>query len=66
MGTSWFDVEVSLVAGSGCPVAKVAGLVTHALPVGELARVVAQLGFDQVSQWSLQGSTPKRGRATWL
>ena len=46
VGASWTDVAVTLVAGSGGPVGKVAGLVALPLPLGEMARVVAQLGCD--------------------
>ena len=46
-GTSWTDVAVILVAGIGGPTADVAGLVARPLPLGELARVVAQLGCDR-------------------
>ena len=44
IGASWTDVAVTLVAGIGGPGVKVAGLVARPLPLGELARVVAQLG----------------------
>ena len=37
-------VAVTLVAGIGGPAAEVAGLVARPLPLGEMARVVAQLG----------------------
>ena len=40
-------VAVTLVAGIGCPAAEVAGLVARPLPLGEMARVVAQLGCDR-------------------
>ena len=46
VGASWTDVAVTLVAGIGGPAAEVAGLVARPLPLGELARVVAQLGCD--------------------
>ena len=46
VGASWTDVAVTLVAGSGGPVAKVAGLVALPLPLGEM-RGVAQLGCDR-------------------
>ena len=36
-----------LVAGTGGAAAKVAGLVASPLPLGEMARVVAQLGCDR-------------------
>ena len=41
------DVAVTLVAGIGGPAADVAGLVARPLPLGEMARVVAQLGCDR-------------------
>ena len=44
VGASWTDVAVSLVAGIGGPAAEMAGLVARPLPLGEMARVVAQLG----------------------
>ena len=46
VGASWTDVAVTLGAGIGCPAAEVAGLVARLLPLGEMARVVAQLGCD--------------------
>ena len=46
VGASLTDVAVTLVAGIGGPVAEVADLVARPLPLGELARVVAQLGCD--------------------
>ena len=47
VGASWTDVADTLVAGIGGPAAEVAGLVAHPLPLGELARVVAQRGCDR-------------------
>ena len=47
VGASWTDVAVTLVAGIGGPAAGVAGLVARPLPLGEMARVVAQLGCDR-------------------
>ena len=47
VGASWTDVAVTLVAGIGGPAAEVAGLVARPLPLGEMARVVAQLGCDR-------------------
>ena len=47
VGASWTGVAVTLVAGLGGPAAEVAGLVARPLPLGELARVVAQLGCDR-------------------
>ena len=44
---SWADVAVTLVAGIVGPSAEVAGLVALPLPLGEMARVVAQLGCDR-------------------
>ena len=38
---------VTLVAGIGGPAAEVAGLVARPLPLGEMAREVAQLGCDR-------------------
>ena len=46
-GASWADVAVTPVAGIGGPAAEVAGLVARPLPLGEMARVVAQLGCDR-------------------
>ena len=46
VGASRTDVAVTLVAGIGGPAAEVAGLVARPLPLGELARVLAQLGCD--------------------
>ena len=46
VGVSWTDVAVALVAGIGGQAAGVAGLVALLLPLGEMARVVAQLGCD--------------------
>ena len=46
VGASWTDDAVTLVAGICGPAAEVAGLVARPLPLGELARVVAQLGCD--------------------
>ena len=36
-----------MVAGIGGPAAEVAGLVAFLLPLGKMARVVAQLGCDR-------------------
>ena len=47
VGASWTDVAVTMVAGIGGPAAEVAGLVARPLPLGEMARVVAQLGCDR-------------------
>ena len=47
LGASCTDVAVTLVAGLGGPAAEVAGLVARPLPLGEMARVVAQLGCDR-------------------
>ena len=47
VGASWSDVAGTLVAGIGGPQAEVAGLVARPLPLGEMARVVAQLGCDR-------------------
>ena len=47
VGASWTDVAVTLVAGIGGPAAEVAGLVARPLPLGEMARVAAQLGWDR-------------------
>ena len=47
VGASWTDAAVTLVAGIGGPAADVAGLVARPLPLGEMARVVAQLGCDR-------------------
>ena len=47
VGDSWTDVAVTLVAGIGGPAAEVAGLLARPLPLGEMARVVAQLGCDR-------------------
>ena len=47
VGASWTDVAVTLVAGIGGPAAEVAGLVARPLHLGEMARVVAQLGCDR-------------------
>ena len=44
VGASWAYVAVTLVVGIGSPMAEVAGLVARPLPLGESARVVAQLG----------------------
>ena len=44
---SWTDVAVNLVAGIGGQAAEVAALVARPLPMGEMARVVAQLGCDR-------------------
>ena len=41
------DIAGTLVAAIGGPAAKVAGLVARPLPLGEMARVVAQLGCDR-------------------
>ena len=46
VGASWTDVAVTLVAAIG-PAAEVAGLVARPLPLGEMARVVSQLGCDR-------------------
>ena len=46
VGASWTDIAVTLVAGIGGLAAEVSGLVARSLPLGELARVVAQLGWD--------------------
>ena len=46
VGASWTDVAGTLLAGIGAPTAEVAGLVSRPLPLGELARVVVQLGCD--------------------
>ena len=46
VGASWTDVAVTLVAGIGGPAAEAAGLVARPSPLGEMARVVAQLGCD--------------------
>ena len=46
VGASWTDVAVTLVAGISGPAAEVAGLVARPLPLGEMARVAAQLGCD--------------------
>ena len=40
-------VAVTLVAGIGGPAAEAAGLVARPLPLGGMARVVAQLGCDR-------------------
>ena len=47
VGASWTDVAVDMVAGIGSPAAEVSGLVARLLPLGELARVVAQLGCNR-------------------
>ena len=47
VGASWTDGAVTLVSGIGGPSAELAGLVAHPLPLGETARVVAQLGCDR-------------------
>ena len=47
VGASWTDVAVTLVAAIGGPAAEVASLVARPLPLGEMARVVAQLGCDR-------------------
>ena len=47
VGASWTDVAVTLVAGIGGPAAEVAGMVARPLPLGEMARLVAQLGCDR-------------------
>ena len=49
VGASWIDVAVTLVVGIniGRPPAEVANLVARPLPLGEMARVVAQLGCDR-------------------
>ena len=44
VGASWTDVAVTLVAAIGGPAAEVAGLAASPLRLGELDRVVAQLG----------------------
>ena len=41
------DIAVTLVAGIGGPAAEMAGLVARPLPLGEMGRVVAQLGCDR-------------------
>ena len=47
VGASWTDVAVAMVAEIGGPAADVAGLVARPLPLGAMARVVAQLGSDR-------------------
>ena len=47
VGASWTDVAVTLDAGIGGPAAEVAALVARPLPLGEMARVVAQLRCDR-------------------
>ena len=47
VGASWTNVAVTLVAGIGGPAAEVAGLVARPLHLGEMTRVVAQLGCDR-------------------
>ena len=44
---AWTDVTVTLVAGIVGPAAEVAGLVARPLPLGEMARVLAELGCDR-------------------
>ena len=46
VGAAWTDVAVTLVAGICDSAAEVAGWVARPFPLGELARVVAQLGCD--------------------
>ena len=46
VGASWTDVAVTLISGISGPAAEVAGMVARPSPLGELARVVAQLGCD--------------------
>ena len=59
VGASWTDVAVTLVAGIGGPAAEVAGMVARPLPLGEMARVVAQLGCDR----GLHQHVPLRGQS---
>ena len=47
VGASWTDVAVTLVAGIGGPAAVLACLLARPFPLGEMARVVAQLGCDR-------------------
>ena len=46
VGAPWTDAAVTLAAGIGGPAAEVAVPVARPLPLGGLARVVAQLGCD--------------------